>query len=460
MTDLAVTATAQPGSLPGIANGQAAPQSPLGVFAALLSALSTDQTALETAAAEGNPLAQLLLAQQPGTPRPDLAAGLGEDVEATVVEGGAAPGETAESPEIALPVSVIPIPDETASAQTETDAPPAIDEAPVIPAAAPVETAAPTEPAKVTGLENAAQRVGDRPGAEGIANALTRGNRRPAPAPQPGPAATPATPASTAPAATPATPAIPADPETPAPAPVPAQPQQRAAVDAPAEIAPAGDTVDTDRPQLPEAATDKRPSAAPSRPAVVNFVPSSLTAQTLVSLQESPSADTIPLGASGGAGQALQLKPAYAPPPPSPAAPAIPLQGIAVHIAQQAQSGARRFDIRLDPPELGRIEVRLDVNREGHVHTHLVVERSETLDLLQRDSRQLERALQDAGLDTSQGSMKFSLKEHGAGQHGAREGSSDHYDVKTKDGTEDMPEEQPVWQGRAYTGRIGLDIRI
>jgi chemotaxis protein MotD len=84
---------------------------------------------------------------------------------------------------------------------------------------------------------------------------------------------------------------------------------------------------------------------------------------------------------------------------------------IAIEIAARAKDGARQFDIRLDPPELGRIDVKLDVDKDGTVNTRLTVDRPETLSLLQRDSQGLERALQQAGLKTSDGGMEFSLRQ-------------------------------------------------
>jgi flagellar hook-length control protein FliK len=92
---------------------------------------------------------------------------------------------------------------------------------------------------------------------------------------------------------------------------------------------------------------------------------------------------------------------------------AVPLKGVelAVEIVSRMREGTRRFDIRLDPPELGRIEVRLEVDRHGHATTRLTVDRPETLDLLQREARGLERALQQAGLKTDQGGLEFSLRQ-------------------------------------------------
>ncbi len=87
------------------------------------------------------------------------------------------------------------------------------------------------------------------------------------------------------------------------------------------------------------------------------------------------------------------------------------MPGLAVEIAARAQTGRNRFEIRLDPPELGRIDVRLDVDRSGHVTSRLVVEKAETLDLLRRDAPELERALQQAGLKTSDNGLQFTLRD-------------------------------------------------
>lgn len=161
----------------------------------------------------------------------------------------------------------------------------------------------------------------------------------------------------------------------------------------------------------------------------------------------------------------VNVQASAAPPgPASPNTPHVPVSALAVHIAQQHNNGARRFDIRLDPPELGRIEVRLDVSRDGQVTTHLVVERSETLDLLQRDARQLERALQNAGLNTSEDGMTFSLKDQGLAQGGRDDSQFENNDAKSGDaktssGDPDLAEGDMPPPVR-YTVSAGLDIRI
>ncbi|WMT86241.1 flagellar hook-length control protein FliK [Pelagibacterium sp. 26DY04] len=93
------------------------------------------------------------------------------------------------------------------------------------------------------------------------------------------------------------------------------------------------------------------------------------------------------------------------------------LPHIAAEISRHVQNGTSRFEIKLNPAELGRIDVRMEVDTSGNVVARLAVERSETLDLLQRDQRALERALADAGLDSAKTELEFSLQQGGGNAH-------------------------------------------
>jgi len=104
---------------------------------------------------------------------------------------------------------------------------------------------------------------------------------------------------------------------------------------------------------------------------------------------------------------------------------------VAVQISKQAKEGAQEFTIRLDPPELGRINVKLDIAHDGKVNAVISVDNEKTLHLLQRDQSQLERALADAGLQTDSGSLNFSMsgnddsgKDNGMGADGGIPNSS------------------------------------
>ena len=90
---------------------------------------------------------------------------------------------------------------------------------------------------------------------------------------------------------------------------------------------------------------------------------------------------------------------------------------IAVQIQNAMKNGSSRLTVDLQPAELGRVEIKLEVDKDKNVSAQVVVDRPATLDLLQRDAKALERALQDAGLQTGQGSLSFSLRDTG-GQGG------------------------------------------
>ncbi len=83
-------------------------------------------------------------------------------------------------------------------------------------------------------------------------------------------------------------------------------------------------------------------------------------------------------------------------------------------IARQASGGVDRFEIRLDPKDLGGVDVSLEFSKDGRVRAHLIVERPETLDFLQRDQRGLEKALQEAGVESDKSSLQFSLGGRGS----------------------------------------------
>jgi flagellar hook-length control protein FliK len=96
--------------------------------------------------------------------------------------------------------------------------------------------------------------------------------------------------------------------------------------------------------------------------------------------------------------------------------PALPQDRIALAIVRQIEAGVSRFEIRLDPPELGRIDVKMSVRADGHVSAQLTADRPDTLELLQRDARVLQRALSDAGLTMDSGSLSFGLRDRGGRQ--------------------------------------------
>jgi flagellar hook-length control protein FliK len=138
----------------------------------------------------------------------------------------------------------------------------------------------------------------------------------------------------------------------------------------------------------------------------------------------------------------------------------VPVQLIAVNIAQYASQGINRFEMRLDPPELGRVDVKLEMRPDGKVTAHLTAERTETLDLLQRDARALERALNDTGLSADSDSLSFSLKDQAFnGDHNQQNASENNANATDSD-TENDNQQTQAAQYRAYVNPGGIDIRV
>jgi flagellar hook-length control protein FliK len=91
----------------------------------------------------------------------------------------------------------------------------------------------------------------------------------------------------------------------------------------------------------------------------------------------------------------------------------------------------------------------------------MLADRPETLDLLRREVQGLERALQDAGLKTSDNGLQFSLRDQSANQQQERPDASQHR-VEAED---DASITTPVTiiardYGRYSLRPSGVDIRV
>ena len=133
--------------------------------------------------------------------------------------------------------------------------------------------------------------------------------------------------------------------------------------------------------------------------------------------QSQPTSDPLVSGtASNNNGQQTQRS--HQSQTPRPTRPPVPPQEItnqvAVQIKKAIGQGADQIRIQLKPAELGRVEVKLEVNADGHATAIVNAERPETLDLLQRDAAGLRQALQDAGLSTDSNSLSFNLRGEGS----------------------------------------------
>jgi len=217
--------------------------------------------------------------------------------------------------------------------------------------------------------------------------------------------------------------------------------------------------------------TAAAPKAAPAQPSALSPAPAQPSA-----LPPAHPAASSPLqpAASSAAQVVAQQAPADPTTPSSSASPAdanvgaqiqvshhetvSALDKLGLTIATKSADGVRHFDIRLDPPELGRVEVHLSVDDSGRAQASLVVDKPQTLELLQRDASSLNRALTDAGLDLPNNGLNFSLRE----QHRQSEGGVDQGRGRVLSATAVVQTDaSPIPQSLSYApDSVRLDIRV
>ena len=134
---------------------------------------------------------------------------------------------------------------------------------------------------------------------------------------------------------------------------------------------------------------------------------------------------------------------------------------VSVQIKKGAAAGLDKITIKLNPLELGRVDIKMETNDQGLTRALIVAERPETLDLLQRDARGLEKVLQDSGLKTDSGSLSFSLhqdKQHSASRdhNGGQSGQLDQQDEQ--DQTDSDTPEQQIARGPRHDGDLDISI--
>ncbi|UTW58078.1 flagellar hook-length control protein FliK [Kordiimonas sp. SCSIO 12603] len=122
---------------------------------------------------------------------------------------------------------------------------------------------------------------------------------------------------------------------------------------------------------------------------------------------------------------------------PSPALGAHVAKQVNLQVSRAVRSGQNEFTVRLDPAELGRVQVKMSFI-DGKVTTKIIAERPETLELMQREARGLERAMETGGHKASTDGISFSLDTgdgQSAGKSFAEAVQKERLDDQIKNGT-------------------------
>jgi flagellar hook-length control protein FliK len=181
--------------------------------------------------------------------------------------------------------------------------------------------------------------------------------------------------------------------------------------------APMPDRAETAAP--PEAATDTGTTAPASAPPP--HTSQDAPAQSSAPIEHQTAATAAPPGSTTvPAAQPPAAQPSA--PVPLPAAPLPPRRPIDAGIARAVsigrdlgvaitrhatRDGASTLTIRLDPVELGRVEVRMQIDPAGKMLATISAEHASALDLLRRDATMLAQTLSQAGLQADAASFRF-----------------------------------------------------
>ena len=112
-----------------------------------------------------------------------------------------------------------------------------------------------------------------------------------------------------------------------------------------------------------------------------------------------------------------------------------------------------RVELVLDPVELGKVRFEVSSTLTDRVQVHVVVERSETLDLLRRNVESLRAEFREAGFDAA--TLSFSQWGKGGG---AEQGPPlPNLDLMAEQTEDTLPQPQPTSKN---TSRHGLDLRL
>ena len=133
------------------------------------------------------------------------------------------------------------------------------------------------------------------------------------------------------------------------------------------------------------------------------------------------------------------------------------VEQVKVNITKSAVKGVDTIDIELKPEELGKVQVRMYISKDGKLHADIVTSRQETADLLQREIESLSKAFQDAGYDTDKQNFNFSFqKENQAGnQHSEQKLQQFIGETLEQEAEDNLANDNMI-----YDPRRGLNIRV
>lgn len=127
--------------------------------------------------------------------------------------------------------------------------------------------------------------------------------------------------------------------------------------------------------------------------------------------------------------------------------------------------GPQNLTIQLDPPDLGKLNIRLEYTKDKTIKAHMIIEKPETYLMLQRDAQTLERSLQNAGIDTDGSDLSFELAQdqsafdhNNNGKGGGEKNHGKGGGLESAELNEDIIETQVNWMIDPETGYVKYNL--
>ncbi len=128
---------------------------------------------------------------------------------------------------------------------------------------------------------------------------------------------------------------------------------------------------------------------------------------------------------------------------------------LGVEIARKVEMGEETLRIRLNPIELGRIEVTLAFDDKGSLQATVRTESAQAMDLLRQDAPDLARTLDQAGVRTDAQSFRFENRSgDGGGQQAQQQGQQNRGQFASSD--DDAAIAEPIYRPIRSDGQVDL----
>ena len=132
------------------------------------------------------------------------------------------------------------------------------------------------------------------------------------------------------------------------------------------------------------------------------------------------------------------------------------VEQIKVNITKSAVKGVDTIDIELKPEDLGKVQIRMYISKDGRLHADIIASRQETSDLLQREVESLSKSFQDAGYDTDSQSFNFSFQK----ENQTNQQQDNQLQKFIGDTLEQENQTNVVNDNQIYDPKVGLNIRV